>query len=134
MTMSQTIETGSPDEQTALVNYGKGRFILESLGFMWAVINYRKLANKLPVGNVPIAVAQIKGIIPFEYRGGANTMGKWLYDTYIDPAGPLPVNIPSEQIEALRKTALTRSSPFIPTDFDEAYTTISKILDRQAFA
>jgi hypothetical protein len=61
-------------------------------------------------------------------------MGKWLYDTYIDPAGPLPVNIPSEQIEALRKIALTRSSPFTPPDFDEAYRTISKILDRQAFA
>jgi hypothetical protein len=133
MTISQTIENGTAEEQTALVAYGKTRDILENLGFMWAVINYIKLANKTPVGNVPIAVAQIKGIIPFEFRGGANTMGKWIYDTYIDRKAALAVNIASEEIAALQKIAETRSSPFTPPDFADAYNRISKLLDRQAF-
>lgn len=133
MQMRQVIESGTAEEQTALVVYGKARDILESLGFMWAVIHYRKLANKLPVGNVPIAVAQIKGIIPFESRGAANIMGKWIYDTYVDPNCAAPINIATEETAALKKIADTKSSPFTPPDFDAAYTRIGNLLDRQAW-
>ena len=127
----EIVEAGTAAEQTALVTFAKGRHIEENLGFMWAVISYTKLATKTATGNVPIAVAQIKGIVPFEQRGGANTMGKWVYDTYVDPKSPLTVNITSDELRTLKTIADTRSSPFTPPDFDDAYETIAKLVDSQ---
>lgn len=128
-TAREIIESGTAAEQNDLINRAKARHTEENLGFMWAVINYTKLATKTPTGNVPIAVAQIKGIVPFEHRGGANTMGKWIYDTYVDPNSPLTINIPADQLTALRTIAETRSSPFRPVDFEDAYETIADLVN-----
>lgn len=128
-TPREIVEGGTAAEQNALIDRAKARLVVENLGFMWAVINYTKLANKRPTGNVPISVAQIKGIVPFEHRGGANTMGKWIYDTYVDPKADLMVNLPADQLNALRDIANTRSSPFLPQNFTDAYETIGDLVN-----
>jgi hypothetical protein len=126
-TATDIVEKGSPADQKALIGLAKTRYATENIAFMFAVLHYRKLTNKhrMPLGNVPIEVVQIKGFIPFEYRAGANTMGKWIYDTFVDPNAPLWVNLKAKALQDLQKIAQTRSSPFTPPDFDTAYAEIS---------
>ncbi len=129
MSTADIIERGTAAEQNALITRCKAGFTIENPAFMWAVVSYRKLAKKLPTGNLPIAVVQIGGMIPFEYRGGANIMGKWLYDKYIAESSATQVNLPATMVTKLARLAGMHGTPFTPPDYDEAYEAIGKLMD-----
>jgi hypothetical protein len=111
------IESGGPASQTALANKAIAQHAPASVGFMWAVLNYR--ARSVPHNEVPNAPIKVGAVAKGFAVGSSNAqMGQWIYDNFAND-----INISSGVRQAL---TLHHSTP---ADFDAAYGEVSRLVN-----
>jgi hypothetical protein len=124
-----------PENSMALESFIKhcvGEFSLENIGFLYAVNQYRVLhpgTPGIPKGNFKINISLVDYMIPQSQWGGANTAGRWLYDTYITVGSPKQVNIKGSQREKLEASAKC----LLPQYFDDAYVEVGNVLRKDSW-
>lgn len=119
-TPSQVIQGGSLDSQNALVRESRRLFSVENLGFMYAVLAYRKKVAGGAVGLWPLPIARMNVAIT---DMPTNDMGEWIYNKYVDSESRDQINIPGRMREALEEDHST------PADYDAAFTEIARMIN-----
>lgn len=113
------INEGTDAQIDTAVRRAKALFILGDLGFLFALHQYRfKAVNQS--WPMPPALYHAGLLIPQEHWGGANNMGRWLYDTYIRQGTALEVNVGNEDYRHLSNIYNNRRGAFVPADFEGA--------------
>ena len=111
----------------SLIKLAGELFSLENVGFLCAVQQYRCKAHGASY-LMPPQLFQKKLLIPESEWGGANTMGNWIYQTYIPQGAPFQVNLKAPVRLELEKIAKQRSAPFLPRHFTPAFDAIAELI------
>ena len=128
----------SPESKAMLAslkNLCSKEYSLENLGFVMAVLKYRARHPGFPrsakvIHTIP---GMDKYLVPAVHWGSVDTYGRWIYDTFIDPAGPETINISAHVRRHLTDRVRTNlngndRSAFVPAHFDDAYGEIVRLI------
>ena len=113
----------------ALIALAGELFSMENVGFLCAVEQYRRKAQHQSY-MIPPQLFMKGMLIPQSAWGGANTMGNWVYTTYIPEGAKHQVNISAANRLELEKIAKQRATPFIPPNFDAAFGEVARMVKK----
>lgn len=115
-------------EVSEFVKIAKHEYGVESLGFLFAMKQYNIKARG-GVYKIPQELYFLGVMIPASHFGGANTMGKWIYENYIPGSAKFQINI-SSAVRA-RLDSLYKDYVLAPPDFDEAVDQVQRMINAQ---